>query len=322
MSLRDGNAKMSKSDPSDMSRINLTDSDDVIAQKIRKAKTDPEPLPGRSRGARRRGRRRRTSSASTRAVTDESVEQVLARFAGQGFGAFKPALADALVALIAPIRARLDELRRDPARAGPHPCRGRRARQRHRRAGSRQGQSRCRPDAVRAILGQSPTFTAVRTAAARCRNGSRRSSPSRGPDRLTFSELAAQLHSRAWGGLLFIFGAINTLPLPPGTSIFFAIPLLIVSAQMAFGRPSPWFPSRIDRRGVTKSRARAADPQDGVARSARRAHFQAAPPTPYRTDRDPTDQLRLLRPFDRRRNSDSRFHVAPAGTIVLFRRSP
>ena len=48
-------------------------------------------------------------------MTDESVEQVLARFAGQGFGAFKPALADALIALISPIRARLDELRRDPA---------------------------------------------------------------------------------------------------------------------------------------------------------------------------------------------------------------
>jgi hypothetical protein len=73
-----------------------------------------------------------------------------------------------------------------------------------------------------------------------------------GPDRLSFSELAAQLHSRAWGGLLFIFAAINMLPLPPGTSAFFAIPILIVSAQMVFGRTSPWFPARIDRRGVTK----------------------------------------------------------------------
>lgn len=74
-----------------------------------------------------------------------------------------------------------------------------------------------------------------------------------GPDRLSFSHLAAQLHSRAWGGLLFIFAAINVLPLPPGTSAFFALPLLIVSAQMVFGRPSPWFPARLDRRGVTKS---------------------------------------------------------------------
>lgn len=74
-----------------------------------------------------------------------------------------------------------------------------------------------------------------------------------GPDRLTFTELAAQLHSRAWGGLLLIFAAINVLPLPPGTSVFFAIPLMIVSAQMVFGRASPWFPRRIDRRGVKKS---------------------------------------------------------------------
>jgi hypothetical protein len=74
-----------------------------------------------------------------------------------------------------------------------------------------------------------------------------------GPDRLSFTDLAARLHSRAWGGLLLIFGAINVLPLPPGTSIFFAVPLMIVSAQMVLGRASPWFPARIDRRGVTKS---------------------------------------------------------------------
>lgn len=73
-----------------------------------------------------------------------------------------------------------------------------------------------------------------------------------GPDRLSFTQLAAQLRSRAWGGLLFIFAAINVLPLPPGTSVFFAIPLLIVSSQMVIGRASPWFPARIDRRGVTK----------------------------------------------------------------------
>lgn len=75
---------------------------------------------------------------------------------------------------------------------------------------------------------------------------------SAGPDRLTFTQLAAQLHSRAWGGLLLIFAAINVLPLPPGTSVFFAIPLLLVSGQMVVGRSSPWFPKRIDRRGVTK----------------------------------------------------------------------
>lgn len=77
-----------------------------------------------------------------------------------------------------------------------------------------------------------------------------------GPDRLSFSELAAQLHSRAWGGLLFIFAAINMLPLPPGTSAFFALPILLVAGQMVFGRATPWFPVRLDRRGVTKRELR------------------------------------------------------------------
>ena len=73
-----------------------------------------------------------------------------------------------------------------------------------------------------------------------------------GPDRLSFSDLALKLQARAWGGLLVIFAAINVIPLPPGMNIFFAIPLMIVSAQMAFGRTTPWFPAKIDRRGVTK----------------------------------------------------------------------
>jgi hypothetical protein len=77
-----------------------------------------------------------------------------------------------------------------------------------------------------------------------------------GPDRLSFSDLALQLQARAWGGLLVIFATINAIPLPPGVNIFFAIPLMIVSAQMAFGRASPWFPARIDRRGVTKEELR------------------------------------------------------------------
>ena len=114
MSLRDGSAKMSKSDPSDMSRINLTDSDDQIAQKIRKAKTDPEPLPGDPAALEGRAEAKNLVGIYG-AITGESTEQVLARFAGQGFGAFKPALADALVALLHPLRARLDELRSDPA---------------------------------------------------------------------------------------------------------------------------------------------------------------------------------------------------------------
>jgi tryptophanyl-tRNA synthetase len=113
MSLRDGTAKMSKSDASDMSRINLTDDNESIAAKVRKAKTDPEPLPADP--AELAGRpEARNLVGIYGAVTDEPVEAVLARFAGQGFGAFKPALADALVALIAPLRQRLFDLREHP----------------------------------------------------------------------------------------------------------------------------------------------------------------------------------------------------------------
>jgi tryptophanyl-tRNA synthetase len=114
MSLRDGMAKMSKTDPSEQSRIQLTDSDEAIAQKIRKAKTDPEPLPDNLEALDDRPEAKNLVGIYAEA-TGESVEQVLQRFAGQGFGAFKPALADALVALIAPLRGRLEEFRRDPA---------------------------------------------------------------------------------------------------------------------------------------------------------------------------------------------------------------
>ena len=113
MSLRDGTAKMSKSDPSDMSRINLTDDDDSIVGKVRKAKTDPEPLPADPAGLASRPEARNLVGIYG-AVTGESVEAVLDRFAGLGFGAFKPALADALVALIAPLRQRLFDLRAHP----------------------------------------------------------------------------------------------------------------------------------------------------------------------------------------------------------------
>ena len=114
MSLRDGQSKMSKSDPSEMSRIHLTDGDDAIAQKIRKAKTDPEPLPDDP--ALLDGRPEAKNLVGIyAAVTGESVEQVLARFAGQGFGAFKPALAEVLIGLLAPLRGRLEEFRADPA---------------------------------------------------------------------------------------------------------------------------------------------------------------------------------------------------------------
>ena len=114
MSLRDGRSKMSKTDPSDMSRINLSDSDDAIAQKIRKARTDPEPLPADAEGLDSRPEAKNLVGIYG-AVTGESVEQVLARFAGQGFGTFKPALADVIIALMAPLRSRLEQFRSDPA---------------------------------------------------------------------------------------------------------------------------------------------------------------------------------------------------------------
>jgi len=114
MSLRDGKVKMSKTDPSDMSRINLTDSDELIAQKIRKAKTDPEPLPDDPADLDGRPEAKNLVGIYA-AVTGAEVEQVLGQFAGQGFGRFKPALADALVALLAPLRTRLEQFRTDPA---------------------------------------------------------------------------------------------------------------------------------------------------------------------------------------------------------------
>ena len=114
MSLRDGSSKMSKTDPSEMSRIQLTDSDDSIAQKIRKAKTDPEPLPENEAELTGRPEARNLVGIYA-AVTGESLDVVLNRFSGQGFGAFKPALADVIIALIAPLRDRLGQLTADPA---------------------------------------------------------------------------------------------------------------------------------------------------------------------------------------------------------------
>lgn len=114
MSLRDGNAKMSKSDPSDASRINLVDDADTIMAKIRKAKTDAEPLPSEAAGLEGRAEARNLVSIYA-AMADESVDQVLARFAGQGFGAFKPALGELLVESLRPIATRLTALKADPA---------------------------------------------------------------------------------------------------------------------------------------------------------------------------------------------------------------
>ena len=112
MSLRDGSAKMSKSDPSDMSRINLTDDADTIMQKVRKAKTDPEPLPGEKAGLAGRPEAENLVGIYA-AMAGISVEAVLAQFGGQGFGAFKPALGELLVAQLAPIAERFNRLRQD-----------------------------------------------------------------------------------------------------------------------------------------------------------------------------------------------------------------
>ncbi|QBX34231.1 tryptophan--tRNA ligase [Paracoccus liaowanqingii] len=114
MSLRDGSRKMSKSDPSDASRINLTDDADAIAQKIRKARTDAEPLPGQMDGLKDRPDARNLVNIYA-ALTDETPDQVLARFEGQGFGAFKPALAEVAVAALSPITRRMAEFMDDPA---------------------------------------------------------------------------------------------------------------------------------------------------------------------------------------------------------------
>jgi tryptophanyl-tRNA synthetase len=114
MSLRDGNAKMSKSDPSDMSRINLNDDDDAISQKIRKARTDAEPLPDSFDALKERAEAKNLVLIYA-ALTDRTPQAVIDAHAGQGFGQFKPALADLLVETLAPIRARLKDFEADPA---------------------------------------------------------------------------------------------------------------------------------------------------------------------------------------------------------------
>jgi tryptophanyl-tRNA synthetase len=114
MSLRDGSKKMSKSDPSDASRINLTDDADTIAQKFRKARTDAAPLPDTVAGLKDRPEARNLVNIYA-ALADTSADKVVAEFAGQGFGAFKPALADLAVARLAPIADEMKRLMADPA---------------------------------------------------------------------------------------------------------------------------------------------------------------------------------------------------------------
>ena len=113
MSLRDGSAKMSKSDVSDNSRINLTDNADMITQKIRKAKTDPDALPSEIAGL--SGRPEASNLIGIyAALADCRVEDILADFGGRGFGDFKPALADLAVAKLSPIGDEMRYLLKNP----------------------------------------------------------------------------------------------------------------------------------------------------------------------------------------------------------------
>ena len=112
MSLRDGSAKMSKSDPSEMSRINLTDDADTIMTKVKKAKTDPEPLPSEAAGLEGRPEAANLVGIYS-AMSGKSVAEILGEFGGKGFGAFKPALGELLVESLSPINARFVGLRSD-----------------------------------------------------------------------------------------------------------------------------------------------------------------------------------------------------------------
>ncbi len=114
MSLRDGTRKMSKSDPSDQSRINLNDDADTIALKIRRAKTDADPLPSEPEGLALRPEARNLVGIYA-ALTGTTPSAVLAEHGGKGFGAFKPLLADLLVSVLAPIARETDRLLADPA---------------------------------------------------------------------------------------------------------------------------------------------------------------------------------------------------------------
>ncbi|SEP21014.1 tryptophanyl-tRNA synthetase [Methylobacterium sp. ap11] len=113
MSLRDGTKKMSKSDPSDYSRINLTDDSDGIATKVRKAKTDAEPLPSETAGLEKRPEADNLVGIFA-ALNDVSREDVLREYGGAQFSAFKGALVDLAVAKLGPIGAEMKRLVADP----------------------------------------------------------------------------------------------------------------------------------------------------------------------------------------------------------------
>jgi len=113
MSLRDGTKKMSKSDSSDNSRINLTDDADTIAQKIRKAKTDPEPLPTEEKGLETRPEADNLVGIYA-ALAGESKAEVLREFGAGQFSSFKSALVELCVAKLSPIASEMKRLVADP----------------------------------------------------------------------------------------------------------------------------------------------------------------------------------------------------------------
>jgi tryptophanyl-tRNA synthetase len=113
MSLRDGTKKMSKSDPSDQSRINLTDDADAIAHKIRRAKTDPDPLPHEVKGLEHRPEADNLVGIHA-ALADKSRADVLKEFGGAQFSTFKTALVDLAVAKLGPINGEMKRLVADP----------------------------------------------------------------------------------------------------------------------------------------------------------------------------------------------------------------
>lgn len=112
MSLRDGSKKMSKSDPSDLSRINMSDDTDTIAQKFRKAKTDPDALPSEADGLEGRPEARNLVGIYA-ALGDETVDQVLADVGGKQFSEFKPMLVERAVEKLAPISTEMARLMQD-----------------------------------------------------------------------------------------------------------------------------------------------------------------------------------------------------------------
>jgi tryptophanyl-tRNA synthetase len=113
MSLRDGTKKMSKSDPSDNSRINMTDGPDLIAQKVRRAKTDPYPLPETIEELEGRSEALNLITIFA-ALSDRTIESVLSEFSGKGFGDFKSALADLAVSVLGPIGNEMQRLMATP----------------------------------------------------------------------------------------------------------------------------------------------------------------------------------------------------------------